>query len=277
MGPKRFLLIEGNQEEVELINQFLIKCEPQFQCEAVSNLESAIDYLTSEKFDIVLVDLGQSEITDLSLFINLRNYVQEIPIVVLVEPEQEFLGVKACQSGAQDYFIKDYTDVRLFKKIIRYALEQSAIENELRSLKLIDERTGLYTRRAFLVLGQHYLRLANRTARGLILFYILLTRGGDDVEIVKAVAHILRQSFRRSDIIACFGGGQFFVLALESHKDSVRIITTRLKNNLNVLNIKQNNLSGKWFDISAVFYEPGSRNSISFLIAQAYKLIEEQV
>ncbi len=107
----------------------------------------------------------------------------------------------------------------------------------LRAISLEDDLTGLYNRRALVVLAEQQLRLAERNARGTVLLYIDVDglkeindtfghQEGDQTLI--DVARILRLTFRSSDIIARIGGDEFAVLAPEAKEENGEDLRRRL-------------------------------------------------
>jgi len=104
----------------------------------------------------------------------------------------------------------------LYRPIITQLEETKRAEEVLRTLALFDELTGLYNRRGFMSLSDQFLRLSNRTKRGLILVFA-------DVDNMKQIndtfghaegdralictARVLQNTFRGSDVIGRVGGG----------------------------------------------------------------------
>ena len=114
-------------------------------------------------------------------------------------------------------------------------------EEKYRALSLIDELTGLYNRRGFFFLAEQQLKISNRTKKGILLLFTDL----DDVKSIndtlghnegdKALidtANILKNTFRKSDIIARIGGDEFAILALETSETVTELLSTRLQDNL---------------------------------------------
>ena len=106
----------------------------------------------------------------------------------------------------------------------RDVTDQKHAQEELRALTLVDELTGLYNRRGFLMLAEQHMRLIKRGGPVSILVSIDLDgfKGVNDVYghaegdvALRRVANVLRIAFRDSDIIARFGGDEFVVLALD--------------------------------------------------------------
>src|SRR5262249_23987073 len=99
------------------------------------------------------------------------------------------------------------------------------LEEELRSLSLRDELTGLHNRRAFVSFLDHQMKLAGRAKKkGLYLLFIDLDEfkwindslGHEEGDrALVGASHILRSTFRDADIIARLGGDEFVVLLSE--------------------------------------------------------------
>jgi diguanylate cyclase (GGDEF)-like protein len=87
----------------------------------------------------------------------------------------------------------------------------------------MDEMTGVYNRRGFLVMMQQQLSLSKRTGQGLLLLFGDLDglKGINDVHghaegdlAITQTAHVLREALRTSDILARFGGDEFAALLI---------------------------------------------------------------
>lgn len=106
---------------------------------------------------------------------------------------------------------------------------------------ITDSLTGLYNRRGYTRLSQHFLELAHRRKKRIFVIYADLDglkkindeKGhplGDQALV--RTADVLRQTFRKSDIVARLGGDEFAIATLENGHDSVAIQIARLKSNL---------------------------------------------
>ncbi len=121
--------------------------------------------------------------------------------------------------------VRDAAVVGLFAATVRDISERQRMQNALEKLSFMDDLTGLYNRRGFLMFAAHQLRLAARNDLPVVLVSV-------DVDGLKAindafghangdralieVAQALHGSFRDSDIIGRIGGDEFVVLAIES-------------------------------------------------------------
>jgi len=111
-------------------------------------------------------------------------------------------------------------------------------EDELKSLLLHDELTGLPNRRAFITLSEQALKLASRLERDVLMIFI-------DVDHLKIIndtyghlagdralidtARVLRESCREADIIARLGGDEFVALLTVDSGQTAEIVCDRIK------------------------------------------------
>ncbi len=95
----------------------------------------------------------------------------------------------------------------------------------LRHLAVSDHLTGLYNRRGFLFLAEHQWQLALRKKMAVALFYIDLdhfkeindSMGHKEGDLaLQTVAAVLRESFRKTDLIGRLGGDEFAIMTLDT-------------------------------------------------------------
>ena len=150
-------------------------------------------------------------------------------------------------------------------------------EKDLRNLSMTDELTGLYNRRGFLELARQQLRLADRERRGFFLFYADLNglkaindrygHNSGDLALNNTARTLIR-TFRKSDIIARFGGDEFVILGEETPETDVEMITLRLQKNLDAFNLS--------LSLGIVRYNPDQPCSLDQLIFKADALMYEE-
>ena len=164
--------------------------------------------------------------------------------------------------------------------------EQKRAQEELRSLSLIDELTGLYNRRGFLTLARQQLKMASRMNRGMFLLFADLD-GLKDIndhhghpvgdQALKDVAEIMRETFREPDIMARIGGDEFVVLAIEgASAANAEMLTFRFSNNLLDFRGKEKRPYPLSVSHGIVRQVPGGLTAIEELMAQADRLMYEK-
>ncbi len=170
--------------------------------------------------------------------------------------------------------------VEYYSTICRDISEQKQHEEQLRSLSLVDELTGLHNRRGFLQIAEQQLWLARREHRRmLILFADLddlkwindnLGHAAGDMALVRA-AEVIRQTFRESDLIARIGGDEFVALAPESHRSDAMSITARLKQKLDEVNSKRENDFSLSLSLGFSYFDPDNPMPLEDLLNHADK------
>jgi diguanylate cyclase (GGDEF)-like protein len=155
---------------------------------------------------------------------------------------------------------------------------RSRFLDQLRSFALTDDLTGLYNRRGLLLLGLQHLKLASRTGKSLLLFFVDIDqfkRVNDSLGHLKGDAfliccsEVLRSTFRASDIIARIGGDEFVVLAQEGAENGSGAIFDRLESALRSLNDKVDSPHKLSLSVGVARFDPQNPVSLGELLALA--------
>jgi diguanylate cyclase (GGDEF)-like protein len=174
------------------------------------------------------------------------------------------------------------TSVKILKKNIA---ERKQMEEQLYTMSITDELTGLYNRRGFFTLTEHRLLLAKREKAGLLILYADLDnlKEVNDIygheegdKLLKETAELLKESYRKSDIIARIGGDEFVIFPVGMTKDNVEIIASRLQNNIEMYNAEREQDYKLSISFGIAAYDPESLIDIDGLLAEADKLMYEQ-
>jgi DNA-binding response OmpR family regulator len=127
--PIKVLLIEDNVGDYQLILKMLEISEiAKFELMQTPRLFSGLKLLESEKFDIILVDLGLPDSVGLESFKAILKKHPTIPIIILTGLANEEIGIQAIKLGAQDYLVKGEFNGKLLVRAIQYAIERKNLE-----------------------------------------------------------------------------------------------------------------------------------------------------
>lgn len=170
-------------------------------------------------------------------------------------------------------------------ELARDITERKMLEEDLRSLSLFDELTGLYNRRGFFTLAEQQLKVADRMKREMFLLFIDFdglksindTLGHNEgSQALIDTANIMRETFRESDILGRIGGDEFIVLAIEPADSDITLFRIRLQNAVDSFNSR----GARRFLISlsagVARYAPDSHYSLRDLIAHADSLMYKE-
>ena len=133
----RILLIEDNPGDIRLLQEYLKEGSAfRFQVTQVDRLSRGLERLAEARFDAVLLDLSLPDSHGLDTLVRLHEAAKEVPIVVLTGIEDESLGVRLIQAGAQDYLVKGSVTGPLLVRSLRYAAERQRAEDELQQARM---------------------------------------------------------------------------------------------------------------------------------------------
>ena len=241
-------------------------------------LSGALERLSGGGVDAVILDPDLPDSQGIVTFERMYAFAPDVPVIVLTNNGEDDLAVRAVQGGAQDCMLKDEADPSVLLRSVRYAIERHRLLTALRSLSLIDGLTDLYNRRGFHELGEQYLKLAGCSARSASLIFLDIDRFktindtlghhvGD--RALLSMADVLRDTFRRSDIIARTSGDGFAVLAFETSEENAEVLVERLRAELTEVNETTRERFQLSVSIGLARYDGDDAVSLEDLLGQA--------
>ena len=248
-------------------------------------LSGALERLSSGGVDAVILDPDLPDSQGIVSFERMYAFAPHVPVIVLTNEGEDDLAVRAVQGGAQDCMRKDEAEPSVLLRSVRYAIERHRLLAALRSLSLIDGLTELYNRRGFNDLGEQSLKLADRSSRSASLIYLDIDRFktindtlghhvGD--RALLAVADTLRDTFRRSDLIARMSGDEFAVLAFETTDEHAETLVERLRTELAQVNATTRERFQLSVSIGLARYDGEGAVTLNELLRQADAAMHEE-
>lgn len=162
--------------------------------------------------------------------------------------------------------------------------ERRKAEAEVRQLSLTDELTGLLNRRGFFVLAEQQLKLARRLHTSCWIIFIDVdglkivndTLGHDQGDaLIRAMAQVLKQTFRESDIVARLGGDEFVIFA-PNCINYCENIESRLKSEIDQFNQTSPFSFQLSMSVGSINFNPSYHTRLEELVTQADELMYTQ-
>lgn len=280
------LLIEDDSGDAEYLGEILSEeTEPCFNIERADSLKSGLECLANGDFDVILLDLSLPDSQGMDTFAQAHSTAPFVPIVILTGLDDKSIAFETVRKGAQDYLVKGKGGGKMLARVIRYAIERQKMQSVLQSQATVDDLTGLYNRRGFLNLAERHLKLAMRTRREFLLIladldglkHINDTFGHHEGDLALIMTgQILRETFRESDIIARIGGDEFAIIAIEPSKNSGDVLTSRLRENLDLFNAQKGQRYTLSISAGAARFDPEMLLSLEELMARADEKLYQQ-
>ncbi len=181
------------------------------------------------------------------------------------------------------YLMKSRRDIE--EKLRNALIELEEYNQQLNDISQTDELTGLLNRRGFLNYSRHDLNVSRRMERDGLLFFADLdglkkindTYGHEEGDnAIKAVAVILRKTFREVDILSRIGGDEFTIFTINTSMGMTSDFRKRIYDLLD----EYNRTSGKPYKVSisigAVPFSAKGTENIESLLNRADKMLYEQ-
>jgi len=198
--PTKVLLVEDNLHYAHLIRVMVFGMgSTEFELTHVERLSDALEHLSKESWDVVLLDLLLPDSHGLDTVTKVQAQAPNVPIVVLTGLDDEALAIKAMQEGAQDYLVKGIVDGSLLKRSMRYAIERKRAEEVFKTLA-ISSPVGIYIvqDRAFQFASPQFQELVGYSEEELLSMDSLTLVHPEDREMVRETAIRMLKAGRSS-------------------------------------------------------------------------------
>lgn len=237
----QILLVEDNPRDQVRLQRMI---EGQFRTEMTADGMDALNRARQVEYDSVVVSLGLQNPDGLRLCSQFRTTeeTRNVPILLLVGPDDQKQLVKGLEIGVTDYVVRPI-DRNEFIARLRAQVRRKRYQDRLRlhyqqsmEMAVTDPLTGLYNRR---YMASHLATLLAQSAsqHGTAVAILDLdyfkkvndTHGhpaGDDV--LREVGNRIVRNIRGIDMACRYGGEEFVVLMPDTDLESSEVVANRL-------------------------------------------------
>jgi DNA-binding response OmpR family regulator len=141
---KKILIVDDNPDNVDVI-KYKLQRSKQFKLEVTESYsgEDAIDIVSKEDFDIVLLDVMMPRISGFEVCRRIKKYMGDefLPIILVTAREDIDSKLKGFEAGADDYLAKPF-DLQELEARIKSMLRIKDLQDELREMNSELQRTS---------------------------------------------------------------------------------------------------------------------------------------
>ena len=145
----RVLLIEDSRADAGLIRAHLTRAQrpnEQIRVVHVETLADGLEHLAEGGSDVVLLDLHLPDSRGIETVVRAVEAAPHVPVIVLTGLDDEQVGARAVQAGAQDYLVKGFLDGALLTRSMRFSAERHRLRAELEAAHHQVERSEAHLR-----------------------------------------------------------------------------------------------------------------------------------
>lgn len=221
-----------------------------YQVAGFTDHKQALDHArTSPDFDLIIISTQLSDIDGIRLATQFKaiEAVRNVPILMLVDEEEQHLMLKGLELGVNDYIITpvDFNEMAArVKTQVRRKKYQEALRSNYQesvSMAVTDGLTRLYNRHYLDTHLKNLARQAGEQARALSVMILDMdhfksvndTYGhnvGD--EVLQQLAAVIMNTIRSADLAARYGGEEFVILMPETDASRAYEAAERLRRNV---------------------------------------------
>ncbi|MGM0369927.1 MAG: response regulator [Bacillota bacterium] len=266
------LIIDDDVELLELLERVLR--EYGYQILITSDSQEGIKILEEEEIDLILLDLVLPQTDGFSVLKSIRKLDFQQPTIFLSAKDEVETKVKGLELGADDYITKPFDVKELKARIERILKKESNFKNKI----IKDELTGAYTKSYFHERAKEEKERFNRGNERFAIAFLDLdnfkeindSNGhlvGD--QVLQGFTDFLKKNLRTIDQVYRFGGDEFLVLFPQTTADDAYQVVNRLKDELQVEQLKGLDLENKVTFSSGISQLESLDESIEELLERA--------
>jgi two-component system cell cycle response regulator len=240
------LLVESESEAVIFFQDVLTEIEAgrywsnwvHIETLHAASWSEAAAILDHEPADVILLDLDLADSQGIDTFRRARSQWREIPVILLVGPEDGALAARLIRDGAQDFLFKKQVDCAPLAHAIRNAVERHRLLMAARAAAVNDPLTGLLNRGGFFTYADRDLKLAERLGRRLMVTIAepkgiseIASAYGEqrrDLTLVEAADH-LRTLAGATDLLGRIGAVRFGLTIFDTDTAPVEEVWARMR------------------------------------------------
>jgi DNA-binding response OmpR family regulator len=130
-NPIRLLVVEDNLHDFSLLREQLRQSGTVFNLVQVATLREALECLSNDLYDAVVLDLNLPDSSGLETYSTVRSHVRNVPIVVLSHHVGSPSGPDATGIGPHDFINKANAHTELLERTVRHAIERQRLQQQL--------------------------------------------------------------------------------------------------------------------------------------------------
>ncbi len=224
--------------------------------------EEALAVFSEQGYHIAIIDIDLPGVDGLTLLQKIKDISSDTEVIIMTGQTSLESAVNSLRSGAYDYLSKPFDDLSLISSVVGRAAEKirlsrentkliedlrhsnqelEEVNNVLRDLAIRDGLTGLYNHRYFQEFLAMEIARSPRHEKGFCLIFMDVdnfkhyndTNGHQEGDnLLRSLAMILNNRFRKMDLVARYGGEEFVVLLPDTEHEEAEHLAEEIRQHI---------------------------------------------
>ena len=238
----RVLAVDDDPLALALINDILSKAN--YSVRLAADGAECLEIANSWNPEVIVLDIVMPGIDGIETCRQLKHRfnTSNIPVLFLTgEMDNDATMVRALEAGGNDFLSKNATRL-VFLARIKCQVSISRFQEKLRKMAMIDELTGVFSRRYLFQSLREKLKLMSRRKSGDITCILIdvdhFKKVNDTLGhitgdlVLKDIASSISSSVRENDIVARFGGEEFLVVLTDTDISGTLIVAEKIRSSV---------------------------------------------
>ncbi len=220
-------------------NSFKHQINGKYDIDIAENAETAIKFIKeNETYPVIIADMNMPGMNGIDFLEKVKELSPLSTRIMLTGNADLEVAINAINKGNIFRFLTKPSSKENILNVIELSIKKFQEEQKLRNESLTDPLTGIWNRRYFDIQIERQINSAKKHSSSFAIIFIDVnnfktindTLGHEEGDrVLKFIAEVLKETCRKTDIAARYGGDEFIILLMHQERNGALGLVLRIK------------------------------------------------